>query len=106
MKFTLDGSGTVSQCREQLNGAIAELPIPHTESNAVVRAAAHYIVVENLDPLYAAWVKACSDNAEARTPREKGGLGRDPNTVIDPPEPETSFSISIDIPIEELARTS
>jgi hypothetical protein len=93
MKFQLSKSGTVTECREALNAAIAALPLPYTQEHAVVRAAAHYVVEENLDPLHDPWVRECMFAAEARTKGSK---------AANPPEPTTSFSIDIAIQVAQL----
>lgn len=77
MEFRLAHKGTVSECREKLNGALAELAPPRTEAHVVVRSICHYIVTENLDPL------------EAR----KG------------PGAETEFSIECVVNVAEVARS-
>jgi hypothetical protein len=95
MHLQLAASGTVSECREALNAQIAKLEPTETEKNAIVRAIAHYIVNENLDPLYRPWVDQCNACAEVRAKGTK---------LEDPPEPTTSFSIDCTIVVQELAR--
>lgn len=95
MRFQLSAKGTISECREALNNAIAALEGPHKQEHAVVRSAAHYVVEENLDPLYTPWVVECNENAELRT---KGSARKDS------PEPTTEFSIDISINVREVAR--
>jgi hypothetical protein len=93
MEFHLSKSGTVSECREALNAAIAALPLPYSQEHAVVRAMAHYVVEENLDPLHDPWVNECMFAAENRAKGSK---------VQNPPEPTTSFSIDCVIKVETL----
>lgn len=93
MRFTLSASGTVTECREKLNEAIAALVGPHKQEFAVIRAAAHYVVEENLDPLYAPWAQSLNALRAASIPEKNY-----------PPEPKTSFSIDLNIKVEELAR--
>lgn len=90
MRFALAKTGTVTECREALNAAIAELTGPHKQEFAVVRSAAHYIVEENLDPLYVPWVAECNALRAA-------GLATKP-------EPRTSFSLDLVIDVAEVAR--
>lgn len=93
MRFTLAAKGTVTECRESLNSAIAALDGPHKQEYAVIRSAAHYVVEENLDPLYVPW-------AEAINALRAGGISEKNH----PAEPTTSFSIDISINVQELAR--
>jgi hypothetical protein len=95
MQLKLAASGTVSECREALNTQIAALESTETEKNAIVRAIAHYIVSENLDPLHRPWVEQCNACAEVRAKGTK---------MDNPPEPTTSFSIECTIEVQELAR--
>lgn len=95
MRFKLAATGTVTECREALNNAIARLTGPHKQEYAVVRAIAHYVVEETLDPLYVPWVNECTLKAEART---KGSKEKDP------PEPTTSFAIDCSVDVVEIAR--
>jgi hypothetical protein len=90
MRFTLAAEGTVTECREALNAALAALKPPFKQEHAVVRAAAHYVVEENLDALYAPWAAECNALRAA-------GLATKP-------EPRTKFSISIAIDVAEVAR--
>ena len=90
MKFKLTAKGTVTECREALNTALEKLEGPHKQEHAVVRAAAHYVVEENLDPLYVPWVEMSTILKNASKPA--------------PSEPATSFSIDISIELKELAR--
>ena len=55
MELKLAAKGTVTECREVLNEAIAALPTPETQENKVVRMIAHYIVAECLDPPHDKW---------------------------------------------------
>jgi hypothetical protein len=91
MEFSLSHKGTVSECREVLNDAVAQLKPPFKEEHAVIRAICHYIVAENLDPLYAPWVETHNILRAARA----GTL---------PKEPETEFSVDLVINVKELAR--
>ncbi|HEY0528945.1 MAG TPA: hypothetical protein VGD02_08950 [Gemmatimonadaceae bacterium] len=93
MRFKLAAKGTVTECREKLNAALSELQPPFKQEHAVIRNIAHFIVEENLDPLYLPWVAACqmlrAGNAAPQTY---------------PAEPKTAFSIDCTIEVEELAR--
>lgn len=93
MRFTLAKEGTVSECREALNAAIAELVGPHRQEFAVVRAVAHYVVEENLDPLYVPWAQALNALRAANV---------DPKQH--PPEPRTKFAIDVRVDVAEVAR--
>lgn len=95
MRFQLEAKGTVTECREALNAELAKLAGPHKQEHAVVRAVAHYVVEENLDPLYVPWVEECNIAAEGRLKGSKRA---------NPPEPLTSFSVDVSIDLKELAR--
>lgn len=91
LEFTLNKTGTLSEVREALNAAIAaDASTPHTERNAVIRAACHYAVVENLDVLQEEHAKDKIAAAAVSRPM--------------PGEPTTSVSISIVVDVHEIAR--
>lgn len=90
MRLTLAKEGTVTECREALNEAIARLVGPHKQEYAVVRAVAHYVVEENLDPLSQPWV------AESNALRAAG--------LTPKPEPRTRFAIDVRVDVAEVAR--
>lgn len=93
MKFKLAAKGTTTECREALNGAITKLQGPHTQEHAVVRNICHFVVEENLDPLYAPWAAKLDVLRAAGLPKEDW-----------PAEPTSSFSIDLTIDVKELAR--
>lgn len=89
MQFKLAKSGTVTECREALNEAIANLPLPRTTEHDVVRAIAHHIVITTLDPIHDPWMEDCNDAAALRA--EKG------SKIKNPQEPTASFAIDLTI---------
>lgn len=95
MRFTLKKSGSVTDCREALNAAIAKFQPPETQEQKVIRMAAHYIVADHLDPMHDAWQEEVQAAAASRVPKAQGGMGND--KAKDPPEPKTEFSIDISI---------
>ena len=83
MQFKLSKKGTVTECREALNSAIAALPLPYNTEHAVVRAIANHVVVTHLDPLHDPW-------ADENNKRRAAG-------IKPADEPTASFSIDCTI---------
>jgi hypothetical protein len=83
MHLKLAAKGTITDCREALNARIAELKMPESQENKVVRMIAHYIVAEHLDALHDPWQAQCNALRAAHLEL--------------PPEPKTSFAIDCSI---------
>jgi hypothetical protein len=94
MDLRLAASGTVTECREALNAKLAELPVPETQENKVVRMIAHYIVADYLDPLHDEWQRQFQQIRAANAPSANGGLNA---TMAEPPEPKAVFAIDCSI---------
>ncbi len=94
MQFKLAAKGTVTECREKLNAALATLSVPETQEQKVIRMIAHYIVAERLDPPHDKWARELQDARAANTPKAQGGLGA---SMEEPKEPRASFSVDCTI---------
>ena len=86
MRFELRKAGTVTECREALNAAIAALPLPYDTEHAAVRAIANHVVVDHLDQLHDPW------QAEVNKARL---AGMKPENF--PAEPTTSIVIDVTV---------
>jgi hypothetical protein len=89
MQFSISKSGSVTDCREELNTKIAELPLPYDTKHAVVRAIANHIVVDYLDPLHDPW-------EEKNNKLRASGLSASEIKSANP-EPSASISVSLNI---------
>src|SRR6266849_1503701 len=90
MHLELAARGTVTECRETLNAAIAGLAVPESQENKVVRMIAHYIVQDYLDPIHDKWYAEVQSVRAANTPQARGGLGA---SLKEPAEPTANFHI-------------
>ncbi len=83
MHFKLAAKGTITDCREALNAQLAELKMPESQENKVVRMVAHYVVADYLDPLHDPWQAQCQALRAAH--------------LKESPEPKASFAIDCQI---------
>ena len=97
MEFKLAKKGTVTECREALNAALAEMPLPETQENKVKRMIAHYVVAEHLDPIHDGWQRKAQAAAFMRTPKAQGGGGGEEKDHPEPAEPLAAFAIDCTI---------
>lgn len=89
MQFSLTASGTNSEVREKLNDAVHSPAAPRTkEEDDVVRAIAHHVVCEILNPPYNEWQEQVNAIAAVRINNPKVAL---------PAEPKVSLTISVSV---------
>lgn len=89
MQFSLTASGSNSDVREKLNDAVHNPSAPRTkEEDDVVRAIAHHVAAEILNPPYNEWQEQVNDITALRL---KG------SRVEIPAEPKLSLTISVSV---------